>query len=40
MFWTDRGAINAVTDAALAAGGSSGCGPMRNYRLINLPQEA
>ena len=36
----DRDALDATTDAAVAAGGSTGPGPKQNYRLINTPQEA
>ena len=36
----DRDALDATTDAAVAAGSSAGPGPEQDYRLINLPREA
>ena len=40
MSLDNREAVDATTDAAVAAGGSTGPGPKQNYRLINMPQEA
>ncbi|HEY0629840.1 MAG TPA: hypothetical protein VGD23_10985, partial [Sphingomicrobium sp.] len=33
-------AVDATTDAAVAAGSSAGPGPEQNYRLTNAAQEA